>query len=312
MKIVFAGTPAFAVPTLRALVEARQHTVQAVHTQPDRPAGRGRHTRMSAVKELALELGLAVLQPAKFDPLATSQLKALAPEVLVVVAYGLILPAAVLQIPRFGGINVHASLLPRWRGAAPIARSLEAGEEITGITIMQMDEGMDTGDILVQQQLAVHKDDTAQSLHDRLAPLGAGLLLDTLGKLAKGQIVPRPQDGARACYAPKLRKQEAILDWSAPAQLLARKVRAFNPWPVAQTRFRDRQLRIWEVGPVEDACGEQDAAPGTVLSADRDGIGVRTGDGVLVIRRLQLEGGKPLSAQAFINGYRLTAGERLG
>lgn len=312
MKIVFAGTPAFAVPTLRALVEARQHTVQAVHTQPDRPAGRGRHTRMSAVKELALELGLAVLQPAKFDPLATSQLKALAPEALVVVAYGLILPAAVLQIPRFGGINVHASLLPRWRGAAPIARSLEAGEEITGITIMQMDEGMDTGDILVQQQLAVHKDDTAQSLHDRLAPLGAGLLLDTLGKLAKGQIVPRPQDGARACYAPKLRKQEAILDWSAPAQLLARKVRAFNPWPVAQTRFRDRQLRIWEVGPVEDACGEQDAAPGTVLSADRDGIGVRTGDGVLVIRRLQLEGGKPLSAQAFINGYRLTAGERLG
>ncbi len=312
MKIVFAGTPAFAVPTLRALVEARQHTVQAVHTQPDRPAGRGRHTRMSAVKELALELGLAVLQPAKFDPLATSQLKALAPEVLVVVAYGLILPAAVLQIPRFGGINVHASLLPRWRGAAPIARSLEAGEEITGITIMQMDEGMDTGDILVQQQLAVHKDDTAQSLHDRLAPLGAGLLLDTLGKLAKGQIVPRPQDGARACYAPKLRKQEAILDWSAPAQLLARKVRAFNPWPVAQTRFRDRQLRIWEVGPVEDACGEQDAAPGTVLSADRDGIGVRTGDGVLVIRRLQVEGGKPLSAQAFINGYRLTAGERLG
>ncbi len=312
MNIVFAGTPAFAVPTLRALVDARQHTVQAVHTQPDRPAGRGRHTRMSAVKELALELGLAVLQPAKFDPLATSQLKALAPEVLVVVAYGLILPAAVLQIPRFGGINVHASLLPRWRGAAPIARSLEAGEEITGITIMQMDEGMDTGDILVQQQLAVHKDDTAQSLHDRLAPLGAGLLLDTLGKLAKGQIVPRPQDGARACYAPKLRKQEAILDWSAPAQLLARKVRAFNPWPVAQTRFRDRQLRIWEVGPVEDACGEQDAAPGTVLSADRDGIGVRTGDGVLVIRRLQLEGGKPLSAQAFINGYRLTAGERLG
>ncbi len=312
MNIVFAGTPAFAVPTLRALVDARQHTVQAVHTQPDRPAGRGRHTRMSAVKELALELGLAVLQPAKFDRLATSQLKALAPEVLVVVAYGLILPAAILQIPRFGGINVHASLLPRWRGAAPIARSLEAGEEVTGITIMQMDEGMDTGDILVQQQLAVHEDDTAQRLHDRLAPLGAGLLLDTLGKLAKGQIVPRPQDGARACYAPKLRKQEAILNWSAPAQVLARKVRAFNPWPVAQTRFRDRQLRIWEVGPVEDACGAQDVAPGTVLSADRDGIGVRTGDGVLVIRRLQLEGGKPLSAQAFINGYQLTAGGRLG
>jgi methionyl-tRNA formyltransferase len=312
VNIVFAGTPAFAVPTLRALVEARQHTVQAVYTQPDRPAGRGRHTRMSAVKELALELGLAVLQPAKFDPLATSQLKALAPEVLVVVAYGLILPAAVLQIPRFGGINVHASLLPRWRGAAPIARSLEAGDEVTGITIMQMDQGMDTGDILAQRQLAVHEDDTAQSLHDRLAPLGAALLLDTLGKLAKGQIVPRPQDGARACYAPKLRKQEAILDWSAPARVLAHKVRAFNPWPVAQTRFRDRQLRIWEVGPVEDAYGGQDAAPGTVLSADRDGIGVRTGDGVLVIRRLQLEGGKPLSAQAFINGYRLTAGECLG
>ena len=312
MNIVFAGTPAFAVPTLRALVEASQHTVQAVCTQPDRPAGRGRRTRMSAVMELALELGLAVLRPAKFDPLATSQLKALAPEVLVVVAYGLILPAAILQIPRFGGINVHASLLPRWRGAAPIARSLEAGDKVTGITIMQMDEGMDTGDILAQQQLAVHEDDTGQSLHDRLAPLGAALLLDTLGKLAKGQIVPRPQDGARACYAPKLRKEEAILDWSAPARVLARKVRAFNPWPVAQTQFRDRQLRIWEVGPVEDACGGQDAAPGTVLSANRDGIGVRTGDGVLVIRQLQLEGGTPLSTQAFINGYRLTAGECLG
>jgi len=312
VNVVFAGTPAFAVPTLRALCEAHPYTVQAVYTQPDRPAGRGRRTRISAVKALAQGLGLPVLQPVKFDPPAVSRLTALAPEALVVVAYGLLLPEAVLRVPRLGCINVHASLLPRWRGAAPIARAIEAGDSVTGITIMQMDRGMDTGDILAQQPLTIAEDDTAQSLHDQLAPLGATLLLETLGRLVRGQVDPRQQEQARACYAPKLRKDEATLDWSAPARVLQRKVRAFNPWPVVQTRLRGRGLRIWEAGPPEAGPAPAGAAPGTVLAASRDGIRVQTGEGVLVIRRLQLEGGKPLSAQAFLNGCAVSRGERLG
>lgn len=311
MNIVFAGTPAFAVPSLRALSEARRYSIRAVYTQPDRPAGRGRRLRSSAIKQLAAQIGLAVYEPERFTTAATSQLADLQPDVLVVAAYGLILPKAVLEIPRYGCINVHASLLPRWRGAAPIPRAIEAGDRVTGITIMQMDEGLDTGDILAQTEVPIQDSDNAGILHDRLALVAADILLTTLERLIQDEVKARPQDERAACYAPKLSKEEARLNWTEPALSLRRKIRAFNPWPVANTRFRDRLLRIWEPGPVEPASLDHRIAPGTVVAVDPDGIRVMSGDGVLPVRRLQLEGGKPMGAEAFINGQRLRPGERL-
>jgi len=308
VNIVFAGTPAFAVPSLRALAAAG-HVLAAVYTQPDRPAGRGRRTTEGAVKRAALELRLPVQQPSKMTAQTAAELRQLAPDVMVVVAYGLILPEAVLQVPRHGCINVHASLLPRWRGAAPIVRAIEAGDPITGITIMQVDAGLDTGDILAQRETPISEDDTAQALHDRLAELGAELLVQTLNTIATGTIAPLPQDHAAACYAAKIHKSEALLDWAEPAQVLHRRIRAFNPWPVAYTHFRGRVLRIWEVGPVEQPT--QEAPPGTLVVVDRSEIHVSTGAGTLPIRRLQLEGGKPLDVQAFVNGYHPKPGERL-
>lgn len=308
MNIVFAGTPAFAVPSLRALAAAG-HVLAAVYTQPDRPAGRGRRTTEGAVKRAALELRLPVQQPSKMTEQTAAELRQLAPDVMVVVAYGLILPEAVLQVPRHGCINVHASLLPRWRGAAPIVRAIEAGDPITGITIMQVDAGLDTGDILAQRETPISEDDTAQALHDRLAELGAELLVQTLNAIATGTIAPLPQDHAAACYATKIHKSEALLDWAEPAQVLHRRIRAFNPWPVAYTHFRGRVLRIWEVGPVGQPT--QEAPPGTLVVVDRSEIHVSTGAGTLPIRRLQLEGGKPLDVQAFVNGYHPKPGERL-
>lgn len=308
MNIVFAGTPAFAVPSLRALAAAG-HVLAAVYTQPDRPAGRGRRTTEGAVKRAALELRLPVQQPSKMTEQTAAELRQLAPDVMVVVAYGLILPEAVLQVPRHGCINVHASLLPRWRGAAPIVRAIEAGDPITGITIMQVDAGLDTGDILAQRETPISEDDTAQALHDRLAELGAELLVQTLNAIATGTIAPLPQDHAAACYATKIHKSEALLDWAEPAQVLHRRIRAFNPWPVAYTHFRGRVLRIWEVGPVGQPT--QAAPPGTLVVVDRSEIHVSTGAGTLPIRRLQLEGGKPLDVQAFVNGYHPKPGERL-
>lgn len=313
MNIIFAGTPAFAVPTLRALLDAAPHRVCAVLTQPDRPAGRGRRLSASPVKQLALTAEVPVYQPVRLTAETVAQLQELTPDLMVVAAYGLILPAAVLAVPRHGCINVHASLLPRWRGAAPIARAIEAGDSTSGITIMQMDEGLDTGGIIVQGETAISEDDTAQTLHDRLAELGAKLLVQSLHQLAStGALTAQTQDETGACYAPKISKAEAQIDWSKPAIVLHRKVRAYNPWPIAYTRFRGRLLRVWEVGRVERAAEAPQPLPGTVIATDVDALRVGTGDGVLPIRRLQLEGGRPVAAHAFINGHHPRPGEQLG
>ncbi len=307
MNVVFAGTPAFAVPTLEALLHAGHH-VAAVYTQPDRPAGRGRQLAISAVKDVALAHELPVMQPTTLKGGADA-LRAFAPEVLVVVAYGLLLPADILAVPRHGCLNVHASLLPRWRGAAPIQRAIEAGDTRTGVTIMQMDVGLDTGDMLATAEVPIGETDTAQTLHDTLAVVGARALVDTLAAIARGTAQPRKQDDALATYARKLSKSEAVLDWSLPAATLARKVRAFNPWPVAQARWEGQNLRIWDARAVPPV---RKAPPGTVLAAGPQGIEVATGEGALALLGLQPEGGKAMTAESFLHGRRLRAGDVLG
>ncbi len=308
MNIVFAGTPDFAVPTLDRLIDAGRRPV-AVYTQPDRPAGRGRRPRPSPVKQRAEQAGIPVLQPASLrTPDAQAELAALAPDLLVVVAYGLILPQAVLDIPRLGCVNVHASLLPRWRGAAPIQRALLAGDATTGVTIMQMEAGLDTGPMLARREIPIGAQDTAGDLHDRLAVLGAELLVEVLPDIAAGRLTPVPQDDAAATYADKLSKDEAPLDWQRPAAALARQVRAFNPWPVAETRLAGRILRIWQAAALP---GPTAAAPGEIVAAGRDGIDVATAEGVLRLIRLQAPGGRPLPAADFLNGHPLRPGDRL-
>ena len=308
MNIVFAGTPDFAVPTLDRLIDAGRRPV-AVYTQPDRPAGRGRRPRPSPVKQRAEQAGIPVLQPASLrTPDAQAELAALAPDLLVVVAYGLILPQAVLDIPRLGCVNVHASLLPRWRGAAPIQRALLAGDATTGVTIMQMEAGLDTGPMLARREIPIGAQDTAGDLHDRLAVLGAELLVEVLPDIAAGRLTPVPQDDAAATYADKLSKDEAPLDWQRPAAALARQVRAFNPWQVAQTRLAGRILRNWQA---EALPGPTAAAPGEIVAAGRDGIDVATAEGVLRLIRLQAPGGRPLPAADFLNGHPLRPGDRL-
>lgn len=307
MNIVFAGTPEFAVPPLSALLDGG-HRVVGVYTQPDRPAGRGRQPRPSPVKERALEAGLPVFQPRTLrSPEAQAELAALRPDLMVVVAYGLILPQVVLDTPRLGCINIHASLLPRWRGAAPIQRALLAGDAETGVTLMQMEAGLDTGPMLAKRRHAIGADETAGELHDALSLLGAELLMDCLPALAAGTLVGEAQDEARASYAEKLRKDEAPLDWRRPAVELARQVRAFNPWPVAQTTLRGQTCRVW-TARVEPGEGE----PGVILAAGRDGIDVGTGAGTLRLLTLQAPGGRPLAAADFLNGHPVKVGERLG
>lgn len=308
MNLIFAGTPAFAVPALEALLRAG-HRISAVYTQPDRPAGRGRQLTASSVKQFAQQHGLDIRQPEILTN-EGHQLRAYVPDAMIVIAYGLLLPASVLAIPRYGCINAHASLLPRWRGAAPIPRAIEAGDAVTGVSIMQMEAGLDTGPVLAEAQIPIHESDTAQTLHDRLARLGADTLVATLERLVRGATKPRPQNAALACYAKKLRKDEAPLDWKQPATALHRKIRAFVPRPVASTAWRGKTLRLWEVGPLvkQSAAG----APGTIVQAGAAGIRVLTGEGVLTVTRLQAEGGKILAAVDFLNGHPLAAGDRLG
>lgn len=308
MNLIFAGTPAFAVPALEALLRSG-HQIRAVYTQPDRAAGRGRKLTAGAVKQCAQKHGIKIHQPDKLTHEENS-LRAYAPDAMVVIAYGMLLPASLLAIPRYGCLNVHASLLPRWRGAAPIARAIEAGDTITGVSIMQMDAGLDTGPVLAEAQISVHESDTAQTLHDRLATLGASTLLTTLEHLARGEVRPHVQNSAQACYAKKLRKDESLLDWTAPALVLHRKIRALNPWPVASTTWHGKKLRLWDVGPLPPPSAP--GAPGTVIQADASGIRVLTGAGVLTLTRLQAEGGKILPAGEFLNGHLLVAGDRLG
>ena len=308
MNLIFAGTPQFAVPALEALLRAG-HTVRAVYTQPDRPAGRGRKLATSPVKQCAQTHGIEIRQPEKISG-EEKILRDDAPEAMIVIAYGLLLPPAVLASPRHGCINVHASLLPRWRGPAPIPRAIEAGDTVTGVSIMQMEAGLDTGPVLAEARTPVHETDTAQTLHDRLAQLGAETLIATLERLARGAITPQSQDPSGACYARKLRKEESPLDWTQPAMVLHRKIRALNPWPVASTTWRGKTLRLWEVGPLE--ARRAAGAPGAIVQADTAGIRVQTGDGVLTLTRLQAEGGKILAAGDFLNGHKLKAGDRLG
>ncbi len=311
MNLVFAGTPEFAVPSLRTLQDTG-HRILAVYTQPDRPAGRGRQIAESPVKRLAVHYGLRVVQPPNFkSDMVVAELRALQPDAMIVVAYGLILSPAVLEIPRYGCLNVHASLLPRWRGAAPIQRAIEAGDTLTGVTIMQMDTGLDTGDILDTAVTTIAETDTCEILHDRLAELGAETLDGTLTRLAAGAATRHPQDPGGASYAAKLSKEEARLDWRQPALILHRQIRAFNPWPVAHTTWRDRVLRLWEVGPLGSP-KDTSAPPGTLVAAGADGVYVQTGRGVLNVTRLQIEGGRPLEAAAFLRGHPLAAGAVLG
>ncbi len=274
-------------------------------TQPDRPAGRGQALQPSPVKRCALELGLTVYQPVSFKaPEAASLLLSLRLDLLVVAAYGLILPAAVLEIPRLGCINIHASLLPRWRGAAPIQRSLLAGDSFTGVTIMRMQAGLDTGPMLASRRTEITPLDDAGSLHDRLASLGADLLLETLPGIEAGTVRETPQPSQGVTYAHKIDKAEARLDWSLDAAQLWRQVRAFNPWPVAETRWEGRQLRVWEA-QLPGADAPPAAVPGSVLAAAAQGIDVACGQGILRLVRLQLAGRRPLLAGDFLKGQRL-------
>jgi methionyl-tRNA formyltransferase len=307
-RIVFAGTPEFSVPALDALHGAG-HAIAAVYTQPDRPAGRGRAVAASPVKQRALALGLAVEQPQTLKaPDSVARLAKYDADVMVVVAYGLILPQAVLDLPRLGCLNIHASLLPRWRGAAPIQRAILAGDTRTGITIMKMEAGLDTGPMLLARPVDIGPGESAGSLHDRLAVLGAEAIVTALDEWSAGRItaVEQPTDGVT--YAAKIRKEEGRIDWARPAVEIARQVRAFNPWPVAETRWQGQQLRVWEAEPeLRDSMAE----PGAVIEAVGGRLLVATGAGSLRIHRLQLAGRNVTSAAEFLNAHAL-ARARLG
>lgn len=301
LSIVFAGTPEFSVPVLDAMVRSR-HRVCAVYTQPDRPAGRGRQVAASAVKQYALERELPVEQPLTLkDPEALARLASWSADVMVVVAYGLLLPQVALDAPRRGCINVHASLLPRWRGAAPIQRAILAGDAESGVTIMQMEAGLDTGPMLLKRTTPILSQDTGQTLHDRLSVLGAQALIETLDTL--DSLQPEPQPAAGVTYAAKLRKEEAMIDWRHSATDIDRLVRAFNAWPVAETRWEGRQLRVWEAEPKSQS---HSSAPGTVVGCSDAGIDVAAGEGVVTLKRVQLAGRKAVSAAEFLRAQRLT------
>ena len=303
LRIAFAGTPQFALPALRALLASR-HRVVGVLTQPDRPAGRGRELRASPIKLLATEHGLPLAQPAT---LKTGEGRAVlhgwAPDLLVVVAYGLILPSPVLMLPRMGCLNIHGSVLPRWRGAAPIQRALLAGDAETGITIMQLDEGLDTGPVLLERRRAIGLRDTAGDLHDALSELGAAALLEAIDGLITGALLPRAQSAEGVTYAAKIEEAEARIDWSRSAAQIDRSIRAFNPWPVAETRLAGEALRLLRSGVAD--LHAREVAPGTVLGLADDGLRVACGEGVLAVNELQRAGKRPVSARDFANAVRV-------
>jgi methionyl-tRNA formyltransferase len=299
-SIVFAGTPDFAVPTLRALVAAGAR-VPLVLTQPDRRAGRGQKLAMPPVKALALSLGLRLEQPATARELAGASLGE-RPDLAVVIAYGLLLPRELLEWPRLGCINLHASLLPRWRGAAPIQRAVLAGDTETGISVMQMDAGLDTGPVHLVSSISIGARETAGELHDRLAALAPETLLAALPRVLAGTSVPVPQRNESATYAPKITKAEALLEWREPAAALDRRVRAFNPWPVAEARLSDgRRLRIFAAEAVAAAAGRE--PPGTIVAAGRAGVDVATGDGVLRLTRIQPPSARVMDAAAYLAAH---------
>lgn len=299
LRIVFAGTPEFAAEHLKALLGS-SHQIVAVYSQPDRPAGRGQKLTPSPVKLLAMQHEIPVLQPQTLrDPAAQAELAALKPDLMVVVAYGLILPQVVLDIPRLGCINSHASLLPRWRGAAPIQRAVEAGDAESGVTVMQMEAGLDTGPMLLKVSTAISADDTGGSLHDRLATLGPQAVIEAISGLADGTLKGEVQDNSLATYAHKLNKDEARLDWSRPAIELERLVRAFHPWPMCHSTLNGDAIKVHAA-----ALGDGQGAPGLILAADKSGLTVACGDGALRLTRLQLPGGKALNFSDLYNSRR--------
>jgi methionyl-tRNA formyltransferase len=313
LSLIFAGTPEFSVPALEALI-ASKHRVLAVYTQPDRPAGRGQQVTMSAVKQCALRHQLPVEQPLTLkDAAAVERLAQWQADLMIVVAYGLLLPKNVLETPRLGCVNIHASLLPRWRGAAPIQRAIQAGDKETGVTIMQMDVGLDTGPMLLERVISIGPREIAgpdisfgprlggPNLHDRLSALGAEAIIEAIDAIAAGTATPRPQPNEGATYASKIRKEEALIDWSKPAAEIDRLVRAFNPWPVAETRLNGQQLRVWGATPLAT---KTSATPGTVIAASAEGIDVATGDGVLQLTRVQAAGRKAMPVADFLKANR--------
>lgn len=303
LKIIYAGTPAFSVPALLALSQS-QHQLIAVYTQPDRPSGRGRKLQASLLKRAALDLDVPIFQPASFKTDSdVTQLKNLQADLMVVAAYGLLLPAEILTAPRLGCINIHASLLPRWRGAAPIQRAILAGDNKTGITIMQMNKGLDTGDMLARQAVTIDADWHAGDLHDQLMQIGADLLIPTIDGLVDGSLQPEPQFESQATYAAKLRKSEAAIDWSKDAETLNREVRAYAPWPVSFTQLGDQSLRIWRAD-VSD--GNSTVSPGHIIEHNKAGIQVSCGGGILHISELQFAGKTRCSAAQVLNAANLT------
>ena len=303
VRLVFAGTPAFALPGLRACLDSGADVV-AVYTQPDRPAGRGRGLTMSPVKQAALQAGIAVEQPESLkDEAAQRRLRDYAPDLMVVIAYGLILPKSVLAISRLGCWNVHASLLPRWRGAAPIQRAILAGDSETGVCLMQMEKGLDTGPVLLSVRTPIERNDTGGSLHDRLAELGAQVLAQGLQRVMYGEtLTPTPQSGEGVTYAHKLDKSEAKLDFAQSAIALERKVRAFDPWPVAEAEVAGEKVRIWSAQARDPGLGTRNSTkPGEIVAASKHGIDLGCGDGVLRVLKLQRAGGRVISAADYLN-----------
>lgn len=310
MHVVFMGSPEFAVPSLEGLLKAGWQVV-AVYTQPDRPAGRGRHFQPPPVKRIALERGLQVLQPESLRPAAeVERLRSLEPGVIIVAGFGQILRPRVLEIPPFGCINVHPSLLPRHRGASPVAGAVLAGDEETGVTLIQMDAGMDTGPIIAQARLGITAEDTTGSLTLKLAQMGAELLTQVLPDWVEGKLVPKPQEEALATYTRPLTKEEGEIDWALPAREIWRRVRAFQPWPGAYTWWQGRLLKILGASPIDEVGG---GPPGLVLSSPLGAsLKVATGEGMLLLQRVQLEGGRPLPAADFLRGHQEVLGAVLG
>jgi methionyl-tRNA formyltransferase len=308
-NIIFAGTPDFAVPSLRRLAESG-HQIAGVLTQPDRPAGRGRKLQSSPVKTFATNHGLSVIQPESLRTVEIqNQIAALKPDLIVVVAYGLLLPEALLRIPRCGCINVHASLLPRWRGASPIQSAILAGDPVTGVSIMRMEQGLDTGPVFAEIEIRIRDDECAAELHDRLADAGAQLLRTSLDGILDGSSVAQPQENADATYAGRISKADAPIDWSRSAVEIDRQIRAYNAWPVAETLLEGTRIRCWRAVP--DANFESDNQPGTVVDAGGETVDIQTGEGLIRLTELQLPGGQRMRAADFARGRKLL-GKALG
>lgn len=325
MKIIFMGTPDFAVPALQTLVRSEKHRVSLAVTQPDRPKGRSSHPVPSAVKVCALEQGIPVFQPERIrQEDAVKRLQQEEADIIVVAAFGQILPKEILEMPRYGCINIHGSLLPKYRGAAPIQRAVLNGEKEAGNTIMQMNEGLDTGDILMQESIPLDPEETAGTLYEKLSRMGGDLLLRTLEKIENKTLTPIPQNDAEATYAGILHKDMGSIDWSLRAEEIGNLVRGMNPWPSAYTRWKGKLLKIWMAAPVTEqeyialGCGAgerrsfEDAEPGTVMMVTKDFLAIQTGKGLLSLRELQMEGKKRLPVSDFLRGVRIQVGDHLG